>query len=66
MFLTHADDPASAACRKIVTSAGGLITADIYGSGMYTVVAKVPQAPGMVWAIWTYHYELHMPQYVQT
>lgn len=49
-----------------MTSAGGLITADIYGSGMYTVVAKVPQAPGMVWAIWTYHYELHMPQYVQT
>lgn len=53
-----------AACEKIVTSAGGIITADIYASGVYTVIAKAPAAPGLTWAVWTYHYELHVPQYV--
>ena len=33
---------------------GGLITTDMYASGCYEVRAKVPKAPGMVWAIWTF------------
>lgn len=52
---------ADGTCRKTVTSAGGLITADIYASASYSVVAKVPQASGMIWAVWTYHYEEHFP-----
>jgi hypothetical protein len=55
---------ATASCSKVVSSAGGLITADLFASGVYTVIAKVPQAAGLIWAVWTYHYELHMPQYV--
>ncbi len=26
------------------------------------MVAQVPSAPGMIWAIWTYHYEPHLPR----
>ena len=52
----------SAACAKVVSSAGAIITSDIFASGSYSVIAKVPQAPGLIWAVWLYHYELHVPQ----
>lgn len=48
-------------CKKIVYSAGALATAMHFGSGVYEVMAKVPDAPGMIWAVWAYHYEPHMP-----
>jgi beta-glucanase (GH16 family) len=47
-----------------VTSSGSIATARIFGSGLYEVVAKVPQASGMIWAIWTYHYEPRLPKSV--
>ncbi len=28
------------------------------------VVAKVPQASGMIWSVWLYHYEVHLPRCV--
>lgn len=29
--------------------------------GRYEVIAKVANAPGLVWALWTFHYEEHLP-----
>lgn len=37
-----------------IKNTGGLITTHMYASGRYEVRAKVPEAPGMVWAIWTF------------
>ena len=66
MIAYNADDPSSCKsedlpCRKRVTSSGAIITSDIYASGVYSVVAKVPPASGLIWAVWMYHYELHLP-----
>lgn len=44
-------------CHKEVFSSGVVQTADIFASGRYEVVAKVPPDSGLVWAIWTFHYE---------
>lgn len=44
-----ADSPT--ACSKVVDSAGGLITADIYASGSFSVVAKASGAPGLIFAM---------------
>lgn len=38
----------------VVANTGGIVTADQFASGTYEVVAKVPQAQGLVWAIWTF------------
>ena len=48
-------------CRKDVTSNGAVVSANIYGSGRYEVIANVANASGLVWAIWTFHYEEHLP-----
>jgi len=59
------DDPNSGCpgegCHKLVTSSGTVATADLFASGKYEVIAKVAKASGLVWAIWTYHYEEHLP-----
>ena len=46
-----------------VTTAPLVSTAGWFASGKYEVIAKVPDAPGMTWAVWTYHYEVHLPKY---
>ena len=38
----------------VFKNTGGLITTHMYTSGRYEVRAKVPKAPGLVWAIWTF------------
>lgn len=38
----------------VFKNTGGLITTRMYASGRYEVRAKVPKAPGLVWAIWTF------------
>ena len=48
-------------CKKDVSSSGTIATADIFASGRYEVRAKVPKASGLVWAMWTFHYEEHLP-----
>lgn len=48
-------------CHKLVTSNGALATAGVFGSGRFEVIAKVPAAPGLVWALWSFHYEEHLP-----
>ena len=53
-------------CRKDVTSSGTLASAQLVASGRYEVIAKVPAASGLVWAIWTFHYESHMPSDCKT
>ena len=37
-----------------IKNTGGLITTKMYASGSYEVRAKVPQASGLVWAMWTF------------
>ena len=37
-----------------IKNTGGLITTRMYASGSYEVRAKVPKAPGLVWAVWTF------------
>ena len=34
-------------------------TRDFFASGRYEVRAKVPRVEGMIWALWTFHYETH-------
>lgn len=48
-------------CTKIVHSSGTVSTANLFASGRYEVIAKVADAPGLVWALWTFHYEEHLP-----
>lgn len=48
-------------CHKIVSSSGSVSTANITASGRYTVIAKVPKASGLIWAVWTFHFEQHLP-----
>ena len=48
-------------CHKIVKHGGSIATSDLYASGRYDVVAKVPASSGLIWAVWTYHYEEHFP-----
>eukprot|EP00750_Incisomonas_marina_P022064 INCI4835.5.p1 GENE.INCI4835.5~~INCI4835.5.p1 ORF type:complete len:485 (+),score=44.94 INCI4835.5:206-1660(+) len=48
-------------CFKNVRSSGTISTADVFASGRYEVIAKVANAPGLVWALWTFHYEEHLP-----
>ena len=48
--------------HKAVKSAGIVLTRDLFASGRYEVVAKVPLSAGLVWAAWTFHYELHVPK----
>ena len=48
-------------CHKIVTHSGTIASAGLYASGRYDVVAKVPASSGLIWAVWTYHYEEHFP-----
>ena len=48
-------------CRKDVMSSGTLASAGLFASGRYEVIAKVPAVSGLVWAIWTFHYEAHLP-----
>lgn len=42
-----------------VTSAAVLQTADLFASGRYEVVARFPPVRGLVFAVWTFHYEHH-------
>jgi hypothetical protein len=42
-----------------VESGAVVQTTDFFASGRYTVRAKVPRIKGMVWALWTFHYETH-------
>lgn len=51
-----------ASCKKTVSSNAAISTTDLFGSGVYEVIAKVPDAPGMTWAVWTFHYEQHLPR----
>ena len=48
-------------CHKDVSSNGALVSAGIYASGKYEVIAKVAKASGLVWALWTFHYSEHLP-----
>jgi hypothetical protein len=64
MTAWNEDDASSCpgpACFKNVRSSGTVSTTDIFGSGRYEVVAKVANASGLVWALWTFHYEEHLP-----
>ena len=47
-------------CHKVVSSSGVIQTADIFASGRYDVIAKVPANSGLVWAMWTFHQEEHI------
>lgn len=42
-----------------VTDGACVQTTDFFAAGRYEVQAKVPAALGMVWALWTFHYEPH-------
>jgi hypothetical protein len=53
------DDPAN--CHKDVVNSGTIASAELYASGRYSVVAKVANASGLIWALWTFHYEEHLP-----
>jgi len=53
-------------CKKKVSSTGVVATSDLYGSGRYEVKAKVPAAAGMIWAVWTFHGEVHGPKTCST
>lgn len=46
--------------RRVVSSSGVIQTADIFASGRYDVIAKVPANSGLVWAMWTFHQEEHI------
>ena len=48
-------------CHKTVPSAGAIQTSDLFASARYDVVAKVPADSGLTWALWTFHYEEHVP-----
>lgn len=48
-------------CKKEVTSSGTVASADLFASGRYEVIAKVPAASGLIWAVWTFHFENHLP-----
>jgi hypothetical protein len=48
-------------CHKIIKSSGLVQTNDMYASARFDVVAKVPADRGLVWAIWTFHQEQHVP-----
>eukprot|EP00949_MAST-11_sp_MAST-11-sp1_P000123 g123.t1 len=48
-------------CHKTVFANGALQTMDLFASARFDVVAKVPADQGLVWAIWTFHYEEHIP-----
>lgn len=48
-------------CHKVVVSNGVVQTRDVFTSTKFDVVAKVPKAAGLVWAMWTFHYEEHLP-----
>ena len=68
MRAWNADDPhtcknhtSSDGCFKEVTSSGTIASADLFASGRYEVVAKVPAASGLIWAVWTFHFENHLP-----
>lgn len=64
MTAWNMDDPnlcPGPKCHKIVKSTGAISTAGLFGSGRYEVIAKVPASLGLVWAVWTFHYEEHLP-----
>ena len=42
-----------------VSSGAVVQTRDFFASGRYEVRAKVPRVEGMIWALWTFHYETH-------
>ena len=48
-------------CHKVVKSSGLIQTNDMYASARFDIVAKVPADRGLVWALWTFHQELHVP-----
>lgn len=48
-------------CHKYVLSAALVETTDLFASGKYDVIAKVPANSGLIWAMWTFHYEEHIP-----
>ena len=48
-------------CHKIIKSSGLVQTNEMYASARFDVVAKVPADRGLVWAIWTFHQEQHVP-----
>merc|ERR1711871_1757447 len=48
-------------CHKQVASSGIVQTSEMFASGRYDVIAKVPGDRGLVWAVWTFHYEEHIP-----
>lgn len=48
-------------CHKQVGSSGIVQTSEMFASGRYDVIAKVPADRGLVWAVWTFHYEEHIP-----
>jgi hypothetical protein len=64
MTAWNADNPDRCpgdGCFKDVSSNAAIVSADIFGSGRYEVIAKVANASGLVWAIWTFHYSEHLP-----
>ncbi len=48
--------------RLQVVSNGAITTAGLFASGRYEVIAKVAPASGLVWALWTFHFEDHLPK----
>ena len=58
-FTTPADK--KKLCHKVLKSSGLVQTNDMYGSARFEVIAKVPADRGLVWALWTFHQELHVP-----
>jgi hypothetical protein len=42
-----------------VESGAVVQTRDFFASGRYELKAKVPRVEGMIWALWTFHYETH-------
>jgi hypothetical protein len=42
-----------------INSGAVVQTTDLFASGRFSIKAKVPRVKGMVWALWTFHYETH-------
>ena len=53
-YMVYKDKVAAIGKAWVIKNTGGLITTRMYASGCYEVRAKVPKAPGLVWAIWTF------------
>jgi hypothetical protein len=48
---TNASDIVAVTALQTVTSSGAVVTADLFASGRYEVIAKVANASGLIWCV---------------